>query len=266
MKKSEYQNLCEAVQDLIKCQYYIQQNLECRENFWLELYNQIKYYVTKQRKQSLNELFWIQNENLKYVNSILENIVTNSRKELNELEVYYDSIEYNLKTSEQKIKQLKQRPNNLHNVRQKQEYLHTLQLRQEKILELETEKQFVAELENVLRNTVQITECMYQKTLGMQTHIQNTIKAIRRIDNQTEHNEIIYSAITVSNDFILALHESLKLPEFQKIIPTDYRNEQMLKINEKIEELKKNQRRNLRNLNARFDAEKEIRKSRGLGV
>ncbi|MFH1455328.1 MAG: hypothetical protein ABIF40_00055 [archaeon] len=256
--------VCEQVEAVVKCQARIQYQLKLESSRFTKVWFNLRKVFTKERNRTLEELFWVQEDNLQDLNISLNENITDTRSELTSLQNYLSKIENNIIQNSKNVsgleKQIVKEKLTTNSLREIDELKHKLGLQSEKVVEMKSEYFFVEGMEEVLRNSVQYSERLYQKMQQMETHVRNTRKIIQRVSEHTQLNELLYEAVAVTNQYVLDLHNSLQLPEFKKIKPVSYKSPNTYEIQEKIKEIKRWQHHNARNYLARLNAEQEVRR------
>jgi len=254
----------EQFEAVVECQAQIQYQLKLESNVFTKVWFDLRKVFTKERERTLEELFWLQEDNLQDLNISLNDNITGTRSELSSLQKYLFKIENNIVHDTETVsdleKQIVKEKLTTNSLRQMDELRHQLGLQSEKVVEMKSEYLFVEDMEEVLRNSVQYSERLYQKMQQMERHVRNTRRIIQRVSEHSELNELLYESVAVTNQYVLDLHNSLQLPEFERIKPVSYKSPNTYEIQNKIKEIKHWQHHNARNYLARLDAEQEVRR------
>jgi hypothetical protein len=233
----DYSGLRNQVNKLVIYQGEIEKQATSGKAYiWLRKFFLEKILGRKQR--TLDELFNLQVANLSGLNRNLDHILYDSRRELKEVEQYYETVhaevaqsidsvnprknalEHNLaeylKLQKQK-ESLPQKDKNyfMMNIEMKRlkrsvmEDFHSYNIANETIVDSSQETEFMDTVEDLLRISIQTCERIGSKTKRMERHIRHTKRAYEELRKQQCTISSLQNAVSTLSDFTLQVHNIL---------------------------------------------------------
>lgn len=232
---SRYLVIKENVERLVKQQKTFKKLVRKRPSY-LKMRKGFYEKILKKKQYTLEELFDVQLTNIRGLNVNLQNLLRDSRYELEELEDYYEqvngevSIMLNSRNKDQELKskslEYQTMSHALKSRRKDEDYfkalvkakkfkrrlfeeLHEYNLRNELLNNLAKEALFLDKFEDLLRTSIHTCERIALKTATLERHLNNTKRTYQLLRIQHKTASSLNKAMETMTDFTLQVQDTL---------------------------------------------------------